>query len=419
MLSQNILEHVIEVPWDYEDPQSEKLSVYAREIYRDGKENAPYIIYFQGGPGFPSPRPLSYSGWLGTLLDNYRVILLDQRGTGRSTHIDQSTPEYISTYHLSRLRADYIVRDAEVLREKLGIKKWAAYGQSFGGFCISTYISLFPDSIDHALITGGIPGIDNTADEIYHHTFNQLRKRSEIFYRRYPSVENAIRTVAAHLESHEEFLPSGERLTSRRFRTLGINLGREHGMQHLAYLLEAPFAGGRAQGNALSTDFLTKVHAEVSFARAPLYAAIHEFIYAQNSLVQWSAHYVREDHIGFEENLDPLNTDHPYYLTGEHIFPWHFDEDPALRPFKEVTHQLAIKDDWSKLYDTEVLKKADVPVAACVYHDDIFVPYELSMQAAQHFRDIRLLITNEHQHDGIHHAGQKILETLINKIREY
>ena len=39
----------------------------------------------QGGPGGGSPRPTSRTGWLGAAVERYRVLLLDQRGTGRST----------------------------------------------------------------------------------------------------------------------------------------------------------------------------------------------------------------------------------------------------------------------------------------------------------------------------------------------
>ena len=48
------------------------------------------------------------------------------------------------------LRADSIVRDAELLRRLLlpaegPLSKWTLLGQSFGGFCCVTYLSFAPD----------------------------------------------------------------------------------------------------------------------------------------------------------------------------------------------------------------------------------------------------------------------------------
>lgn len=40
-----------------------------------------------GGPGFESPRPTEASGWLKCALGSFRVVLMDQRGTGRSSPI--------------------------------------------------------------------------------------------------------------------------------------------------------------------------------------------------------------------------------------------------------------------------------------------------------------------------------------------
>ena len=53
----------------------------------------------------------------------HRVLLLDQRGTGRSTPLTRLTVEGWSdadiAAYLRLMRADSIVRDAEVLRERV------------------------------------------------------------------------------------------------------------------------------------------------------------------------------------------------------------------------------------------------------------------------------------------------------------
>lgn len=45
-----------------------------------GKEEQtlPYLLYFQGGPGFECSRPTESSGWIQKACEEFRVILMDQ-----------------------------------------------------------------------------------------------------------------------------------------------------------------------------------------------------------------------------------------------------------------------------------------------------------------------------------------------------
>src|SRR5262249_33725554 len=53
----------------------------------DGR-GRPYLVFLQGGPGFEAARPTSPpSGWMKRALADFRVLLLDQRGTGRSSPV--------------------------------------------------------------------------------------------------------------------------------------------------------------------------------------------------------------------------------------------------------------------------------------------------------------------------------------------
>ena len=72
-------------------------------------------------------------------------------GTGRSTpgraddpgrHAARSRPTY-----LTHFRADSIVRDAELIRQELGVERWSVLGQSFGGFTSMTYLSIAPEGL--------------------------------------------------------------------------------------------------------------------------------------------------------------------------------------------------------------------------------------------------------------------------------
>ena len=71
-----IKEHHLEVPWDYSNPHG-TFGLYAREIIPPGGEDLPALLYLQGGPGFPAPRPLAPTGLIGKALERYRVIFMD------------------------------------------------------------------------------------------------------------------------------------------------------------------------------------------------------------------------------------------------------------------------------------------------------------------------------------------------------
>ncbi len=404
--SVTVRDHTLTVPW-YE---GETIEVFCRELSTPATVDAPPLLFLQGGPGFPA-RP-SLEGWLSEVLTDHRVFLLDQRGTGRSTRIDRhGDTSLLDATHLSHLRASDIVADAEAFREYLGIERWDVLGQSFGGFCITTYLSLHPDAIRYAYITGGLPGLGH-ADEVYRATYAALARRHERFYETVPFAEERIREICHHLDNSDERLPTGERLSSRRFRTIGIELGRAAGFENLAMLLDAPFhhLGGEKR---LRGDTLAELSGRLSFESAPLYAALHETIYA--GIPAWSAHRIREEVEGFGENLDPVRSDH-FYLTGEHIYPWQFEEDPALRTFREAAHELA-HTAWERQYDEAALASSPAVCAAAVYRDDIYVPRELSLTTAAEFRDLRVWESADHQHDGLRVDGARIVRHLMDKVR--
>ena len=46
-----------------------------------------------------------------------------------------------------------------------------------------------------------------------------------------------------------------------------------------------------------------------------------------------------------------------------------------------------------------------MPVVAAVYHDDMFVPADLSLATASEVGNVRTWVTNEHEHDGLRVGG--------------
>src|SRR5258708_25994184 len=129
-------DHFFEVPLAPAAPDGEQITVFAREmvaVEQSGRENLPWLLYLQGGPGRPSPRPVSRKlGWLDRALRDYRLLLLDQRGTGRSTPANPLTlaargPAQERAGYLPHFRAASIWADAGlVLRPLIGRHQWRA-----------------------------------------------------------------------------------------------------------------------------------------------------------------------------------------------------------------------------------------------------------------------------------------------------
>src|SRR5262252_9612547 len=240
-----LTDRVFTVPLDHGEPDGEQIEIFAREVKAGrGSDDLPWLVFLQGGPGFGAPRPVGRESWLDRALDDYRVLLLDQRGTGRSTPATRQTLAPLGTAaaqaaYLAHFRADAIVRDAELVRKAVtGGERWSVLGQSFGGFCTVTYLSLAPEGIREALITGGLPGLDIGADDVYRVTYGKVRAKTMAHYERYPGDVDQARRVARHLRDNDVTLPGGARLTVAAFQSLGQLLGVNTGSDDLHYLIE-------------------------------------------------------------------------------------------------------------------------------------------------------------------------------------
>src|SRR6478752_4494858 len=267
-----LTEHEFSVPLDHDRPDGERITVFAREVADLDGRDKPFLVFLQGGPGVEAPRPGRHPtapSWLDRALQEFRVLMLDQRGTGRSTPVGGlpgRTPEQQAEY-LTHFRADSIVRDAEWARRELGVDRWSVLGQSFGGFCVLTYLSTAPDGLREAFFTGGLPPIGRPVDDVYRATYERVLDRNRRYYERYPGDRERVRELRMRLDAGDVRLPGGDRLTGPRLRQLGLDLGMGAGAERLHSLLELP---------PDSPAFLHDVGAAGRFGRNPLYAVIHE-----------------------------------------------------------------------------------------------------------------------------------------------
>src|SRR3982751_3836532 len=82
-----LTEHELTVPLDHAAPDAEQITVFAREVADPEGRDRPTLLFLQGGPGQEGSRPTrgpTSPPWLDRALQDFRVLMLDQRGTGRS-----------------------------------------------------------------------------------------------------------------------------------------------------------------------------------------------------------------------------------------------------------------------------------------------------------------------------------------------
>ncbi len=417
-----LTDHRFSLPLNYAEPDGEKVTVFVREVValdRADDDSLPWLVYFQGGPGFPSPRPVTKSGWLGEVLKTHRVALLDQRGTGLSSRVlAQNLQKRGSAQEqaefLTHFRADNIVRDAEAIRKGLcgDDKKWVGMGQSYGGFCLLTYLSFAPHGLSGVVITGGVACVKRHIDDNYRLTYQKVLEKNAEYYQRYPQDRELAKEILAELLEKDIRLPSGGRLTGRRFQQLGMLYGMSGGFETMHYLLESAFIGEGAD-RELSFDFLNQIERLSAFETNPFFAVLHETIYGEGYATNWSAERLRAEFPSFE--LDPANE---VRFTGEMIVPSMFDDYVQLQPMKECAEILARKEDWGPLYDLDQLASNEVPVSAISYYSDMYVPIEWSRETALHMPRFYQWVTNEWEHNGIGVDGPRIARVLLDKLKE-
>ncbi|KAJ7544686.1 hypothetical protein O6H91_09G089400 [Diphasiastrum complanatum] len=421
------------VPLDYSLPSSPLISPICPGVVSAGKEEKrlPYLLFLQGGPGFECHRPLESNGWLKRACEDYRVILMDQRGTGLSTPLTAQSMAQLESAkeeasYLQHFRADNIVRDAELIRSFLvpNGEPWSVLGQSYGGFCAITYLSMAPTGLRHVILTGGLPPLDGgcSAEAVYRACFKRVLIQNFKYYERFPQDEEVVREVVLYLAENEGgvTLPSGGRLTPRGLQLLGLSgLGSSGGFERLHYIFERAWdpilvSGAKKQ---LSYTFLRMYENWLDFGTNPLYAVMQESIYCQAAASKWAAQRVREEMgVQFEALLSARKSA-PVLFTGEMVFPWMFDEIAALRPLKEAAYILADKVDWPYLYNKEVLRMNKVPVVAAVFYEDMYVNFNISEATASRIAGIRVWVTNEYMHSGLREDGVHVLDQLLGMLK--
>jgi pimeloyl-ACP methyl ester carboxylesterase len=427
------------VPRDYSNPSLGNIQLFARSARKYEKpasspspsadhprDQLSWFLYLQGGPGFPCPSPQN-NAWTQAILDKgYEVLCLDQRGTGLSTAISQSSlqlrgDEKVQAQYMKSFRADSIVKDCEAIRKALTAdlpeekKKWSVMGQSFGGYCATTYLSFYPEGLKEVFTFGGLPPSRSSPDVVYAKLYKRVAQRNKQYYEKYPEdIERVKRIVkllsrfgdeTVRVQGGEGYMPA------RRFLQHGIYFGMHGGFDNThEIVLKADT--DLSQFGHLTRPTVMAIEAAQSYDTNVIYALLHEPLYCEGQASNWSAERLLEQNPEFNVQ-SALDSDAPVYFTGEMIYPFMLDCYPELKKLKTVGEMLAQEKDWPKLYDWEQLAKNEVPVYAAVFYDDIYVDFDLSMETASKIKGCKTFVTNAMYHDAIRAKADDVIKAVM------
>lgn len=105
-----------------------------------GPANGVPVLFLHGGPGggcLPEHRRL-FDPHI------YRVVMLDQRGAGRS----------LPSGELEANTTPDLVADLDYVRDALGITRWIVFGGSWGSLLALTYAQIFPEAVQGLVLHG-------------------------------------------------------------------------------------------------------------------------------------------------------------------------------------------------------------------------------------------------------------------------
>lgn len=114
--------------------------------------SGPTVIFLHGGPGYTHQlmRP-----FVAPLTQQFRCVLYDQRGSGRST-LDQ--------LDATTLHVDRFIEDLDALREELGLEQVRLVGWSWGAILALTYALAHPQQTERVALVAPGPIPPETID---------------------------------------------------------------------------------------------------------------------------------------------------------------------------------------------------------------------------------------------------------------
>ncbi len=98
------------------------------------------VLFLHGGPGAgASPTHRRFFN-----PQDWRIIIFDQRGAGRSTPLGETREN----------TTELLIKDIELLRQKLGIRQWHLFGGSWGSTLALAYAQTHPQAVLGLMLRG-------------------------------------------------------------------------------------------------------------------------------------------------------------------------------------------------------------------------------------------------------------------------
>lgn len=240
----------VTVPEDYDNPNGRQIQVYYYGRLQTGKDP---VIFFNGGPASDSHSSAQ-------LLEDFirtpqaqklSFLYMDQRGTGCSSPFpSEATAEGIE--RLSHYTSTEIVKDAEIIREKLlGAKsQWKIFGQSFGGLIVHRYALLAPHSIQGAFAHGFSLMQDQT--EWIKLRVKSQKRVSELYFAQYPQDRTTLQRLRDLIPETLCFEDDGTQVCGPKMMdALTIFLGFSNTWSHMHHFITSILPGDQIDMSAL------------------------------------------------------------------------------------------------------------------------------------------------------------------------
>jgi pimeloyl-ACP methyl ester carboxylesterase len=186
------------VPLDHADPEGTGLVLHVavQDIPSGEAGQRPILLFLTGGPGQPG---VSYaartSRMMAPVLTRYRLVMIDQRGTGgtalncpglqqQMAETDLIPPTQTAVEECSSIlgqnRGDFstaqTVQDLDWLRRALGVKSLAIDGISYGTYVAENYAMTFPHHVDHLVLDSVVPHVITPAGSMQLASFRAVRR---------------------------------------------------------------------------------------------------------------------------------------------------------------------------------------------------------------------------------------------------
>jgi pimeloyl-ACP methyl ester carboxylesterase len=174
----------VSVPFDRRRPEGRSLALAFAVLPRSDPDATATdaLVMSDGGPGIANIANKGFLQFLaGDLTESRDLVVVDHRGTGRSSAIDCPDAQRLAADPFASAEANYraigrcgrqlgdgadrygggdVALDIEAVRRALGYPAISLYGLSYGGVFVGAYAARFPDRLRAAVIDSGTPVTD-------------------------------------------------------------------------------------------------------------------------------------------------------------------------------------------------------------------------------------------------------------------